>query len=270
MDEPAIVRLDGSVARIGFPPPLLGPEPVRLAAAPAGDGLLALALPGGLLSDAHPFYPDQPSVVAGLQAQLKNGKPELERLGFETALAINLIEPEVSGVLLVGTTREGIEHWRNAWGSQRLTFLYEFVARSDPQLPDSLECALPLARRRDAPGMRVSHRSGKKSRTAFFRIAQRGELALWRATIQLPRVHQLRIHAAETGLALPGESLYAAHPPLTRAQAGQYAKRPGEVMENNPVIHLAEIRGPGLPAIQAPWPAPRERVRRWFAAAKPA
>ncbi|MGE9296211.1 MAG: hypothetical protein ACQKBV_08010 [Puniceicoccales bacterium] len=252
MSDALSINLDDSTPeRIGFPPPLLGDVPLRLPVAPVADGLLALGLPGGLLSEAHPFYAGQPPVIAAIQAQLRASKPELERLGLEIALGINFIEPEMSGVLLVGVTRPGVERWRNALGSRQLRFRYDLVARADANLPGILECDLPLARHRREDRMLVSHKTGKKCTTTFTRVGQLGELDLWRAETLLPRLHQIRVHAMEVGLALPGESLYGEHATLTWADFGRKGASGARTIATAPMIHLAEI-SPVTPEIGLP------------------
>ncbi|MEO0796457.1 MAG: hypothetical protein AAFX93_14905 [Verrucomicrobiota bacterium] len=247
---------DSSELKIGFPPPLLGPEPVRLPAATVGEGLLAIALPGGILSDANPFYPDRLSLVAGLKAQIAKGKPELVRLGMEIALSINLVEAEVSGVSLVGCTREAVAHWRNVYGSQQLKFSYEFVAQVAHGQEDSYLCDLPVARHSYEQRMLVSHKSGKKSETCFERIGECGDYALWRATTTLPRWHQVRLHAMECGLKIPGEGLYDEVPPLDwHGFAGKPSKLRGLVPTGQLPIHLSRIEaieGVVFQAIETP------------------
>lgn len=242
--ESPIVLNNQTELKIGFPPPLLGEEPVRLPAAPVGEGLLAVALPGGLLSEAHPLYPDSPSVIAGLQRQLQVGKPELAKLGMQIALSVNFIEPEVSGLLLVGLNRAGVEQWRNAFGSMQLTFTYELIAATNPEQLDEIVCELPVARHKQKPLMLISNKTGKKSRTVFQRVAVRGAYTLWRATTNLPRVHQIRLHAMECGFAVPGEWLYSKHAPLTWSMLEGKASKDGErAITSRPLVHLARIEG---------------------------
>lgn len=203
------IELGGRTSeRVGFPPPLLGPEPWRLPVGSPAAGLLALALPGGMLSDADPLYPDRPTVVGALQAQLRAGKPELERLGMEVALGVNFVEPECGGVLLVAVTRAAVDRWRNALGSGQLRFYYYLVTWADPAREGVFECDLPLARHRREARMLVSHQTGKQAFTSFRRLSCSGELELWEATTAFPRIHQIRLHAHERGLAVPGERLY--------------------------------------------------------------
>jgi len=236
---------------------------MRLPTAMVSDGLIAILLPGGLLSEADPLYTGQPSVIAGIQSQLRAGKPELKRLGFEVALAINFLERETSGVFLVGLTRAAVKHWRDALGSLQLRFTYEFLARVNTGLEDIVICDLPLARHQHQPRMIVSHRTGKKCQTRFRRLARSGEIELWRGETKFPRPHQIRLHAMECRLELPGETLYRQSPPLTWADFGGT----GQIATFGPVLHLAEIVADGrlgLPRIRAHLPERLHRVWKCF------
>jgi len=262
-----VITLTANIdTKIGFPTPLLGNAPLRLPVAEIGEGLLALALPGGLLSEAHPFYGKRVSVIAALQAQLRASKPELERLGLEVAKAINFIEPEVSGLLLVGINKAGVEQWRNVFGSRQLTFTYEFVAAANPELPGELVCELPIARHKQEARMLISHKTGKKSRTAFQRIAEQEGYCLWEAKMDLPRMHQVRLHAAEVGLAIPGEQLYGQCEQLTwAALKGRSARGQVGVIVDRPLIHLARIEGgAGFSEIEAAVEGPMGRLWQSF------
>lgn len=270
---PDPITLDSQTElKIGFPPPLLGNEPVRLPVAQPGEGLIALTLPGGVISDAHPFYPGALNVVASLQAQLRAEKPELTRLGMEAALGVNFIEPEVSGLLLVGVTRPGIEKWRNAFGSSQLSFTYEFVALANDDLGDEVVCDLPVARHKarhkSESRMLISHKTGKKCRTEFRRLARQGGYDLWSATTVMPRVHQIRLHAMEVGLSIPGESRYGETPALTwSAFEGKGKRGDTSVIEERPLVHLARVEAALESLGLAPAVAPLEgRMGRLWAA----
>ena len=57
--------------------------------------------------------------------------------------------------------------------------------------------------------MVVSHKRGKRTSTHFQKIAHHDLYDLWQAETQYLRPHQIRIHAAESGLKMVGETLYS-------------------------------------------------------------
>lgn len=258
--------LSANNAFIGFPPPLLGAEPLRLPLLLAEAGLLALNLPGAMASDAHPLNPAGAKLVAhALREQLAAGKPELQRLGVEVIQSISYLEPECSGVALYATSRAATELWRNVYGSRQMGFRFLLVCEGAPNLPDELSCDLPIAPHRDGGRMLVSHKSGKKTHTVFRRLAVGKETmeekrnllpakALWEAVTDFPRPHQIRLHAFEAGLRLCGEALYATVPPLYLSDSKGLRRRPPaeEPLLNGPALHLAGITLPAAAFDAAP------------------
>lgn len=249
---------------IGFAPPLLGAEPVRLPVLGHGQGLLALNLPGGIAADADPLNASgTPLVVQGLREQVATGKPELMRLGIGAAQSIFNLEPEMSGIALFGVNKQGVEFWRNAYGSELLRLRFLLFCERAPDLPDSLECTLPIARHREEAQMLVSHKSGKKTFTTFRRLAVTQQPTgrhnplfdkeLWEASCTYLRPHQVRLHAHEIGLRICGESLYAKVPSFYLSEL-KGLRRPlaGErVLWAAPMVHLGGIEPVDAAALTA-------------------
>lgn len=195
-------------AAIGFPPPLLGPSPLRLPILAQGKGWLALEKPTGVLADAHPWYPQLPCLVAALRRQVAAGKPELQRLGLSEAHTIAFLDPEISGPALLATDRKARNAWRNRLGSYQLSFSYRLLVATDHPAADGV-CELPLHELPGQAAVRVSHRHGKQAQTVF-RCLQRWQyFEEWEARLAYPRPHQVRLHASEWGLHVWGEAAYA-------------------------------------------------------------
>lgn len=254
-DQPAADSASGGKQTfIGFAPPLLGPEPVRLPVVAAAEGLLALNLPGGLAADADPLNPQgAPLVAQALREQLAAGKPELARLGLKSVQSVFNLEPEMSGLALYAMSRRAAELWRNAYGSELLRLRFLLICERTPDLPDTLDCDLPIARHRDGGQMLVSHKSGKKTFTSFRRLAvakmPKGrhnplfEKELWEATATYMRPHQIRLHAHELGLRVCGEGHYAQVPSFYLSELKGLRRRlDGEaLLWTQPMIHLAGV-----------------------------
>lgn len=196
-------------AAIGFPAPLLGEKSFRTPVIHAGEGLVAVLKPPGVVWDDHPWNAGAPHMMGAWRDQLAAGKPELVALGVARPASVHYIEPEVGGVGLVADRdTESLDLWRNAFGSERLSFAYRFLAFTADAPEEGGECPLPVAAHRSEPRALVSHSTGKKSLTTFRVVERLGKWTLWEAVTRLPRPHQVRLHASEAGIRIVGEKLY--------------------------------------------------------------
>lgn len=196
---------------IGFPPPLLGGDPLRLSVLGDADGWLALDKPAGVGVRAYPWDEGVPHLDAALNQQLQAGKPELAGFGAELFGSVYYIEPEVSGVALFGKSREAIADLRNAYGSGELGFQFLCVSRIHPAVEPGgvLASDAPLLPHDWKLKMIPSTAKGKRAQTSFKCLAVSASgWALWVARSAYPRVHQIRVHAAVLGIALLGDTLY--------------------------------------------------------------
>lgn len=239
---------------IGFPPPLLGEEPHRLPVYGVHEGLLAMEKPPGVVPDAHPWYPQAPSLAAGINAQAKTGKPELEPLGLEQVFAVHPLDAEISGITLLALSKEAAAHWREVIGSRKLMFHFSLAVQpgqTKASGPGAVD--LPLVSQGEQCCQRVSHRKGRKCLTEFRPRHILKPLPLWEAKTDFLRWHQVRLHAFEFGLGVSGESFYARVPPLRRVDLktnlqGAWARRP---LYPGLAMRLHKIEGPGF-CFQAP------------------
>lgn len=231
---------------IGFPPPLLGMEPARLPVIADDGDLLALAKPPQVLVLPDNWYPRIPVLVESIRYQAEQGKRELQRLGVpESGLhAVFAMDPDVTGVVVLTRRAETGEALRNDLGSSLCRFRFHLVAEQAPDTEETF-CELPLARHYSQPRMVVSNRTGKKSWTRFRRLDRIGRFTLWEAETDLPRPHQVCIHAAECGIRVLGDPLYAASEPLylSMIKRGYRASKRDE--EETPIhpfaaVHLLE------------------------------
>lgn len=234
----------GTFPKIGFPVPLLGERPCRLDVLHNDTELFALNKPAGPISAPHDWYPGCPSLMEAIDQQILAGKPELKRLGIDEARPVFGLEGEVSGVVLYAKSAEASEFYRNQYGSMDMSLAFHLVARRQPE-EESFECDLPLARHFTKPRLVVSHKTGKRAGTAFRLLSRIGGYALWEARTEYHRAHQVRIHAAECGLGIVGESIYGHEPPvlLSRLKPGY---RPSTKRKERPLydglcLHLHSV-----------------------------
>ncbi|MFW5883208.1 MAG: hypothetical protein ACOCVG_02470, partial [Verrucomicrobiota bacterium] len=172
--------------------------------------------------------------------QFANGRTVFHELKLERPAALIHSEPECAGLAVYATDASAREKWRNLAGSEMLNFEFRFLATGGKS--EAIACDLPIAQHRQEPQMLVSHTTGKRSHTDFKSLENFGRFALWQACSRYPRPHQVRLHAMECGLHLPGEPLYiheaGASPPLPRL----------------PLLWLEAVELPGEPTQRFVWP----------------
>lgn len=194
---------------ISFPPDTLDPKPVRLPLIARGAEWFALAKPAGLPWRPDAWIPHTTDIVREVRNQLRAGKPQLVRLGIDAITGIAGPDLVASGVTLFARTSAAADHLANALGSGQVELTYTFLTRSRI-IDDAVTCELPLAPHPTEPRMIVSHALGKKTVTHFRHEKRFRGFGLWSATTTFDRMHQLRVHAAEVGLPIIGESRYGA------------------------------------------------------------
>lgn len=242
---------------VGFPAPWLGRVSWRLPVCAMPGGLLAVVKPEGVLSRAHPAWPEVPDLDRGLAGQLREGKPELRRLGLEVGeepRSVHWIDPECSGLALFSLGAAATEFWRNLAGSGGLRFRFLWLGRdlSEPGEGD-LRCELPIREATEGASARISHRQGRKAWTCWHRRERFPslELVLWEAETDYPRTGLIPLHAEALGIA------------AKEVEGGSGTKRKGASVGTGPIYHLEEISwfgGPGVLAGSVPAPVDPEQV----------
>jgi len=247
------------VLHLGFPAPLLGREPVRLAVLHGDGERLALAKPAGVLVQGDPWYPRLPVLVEAIRYLAASGRPEWLRLGIpqEGLWAVTDLDPGCHGPVLLARRKRVADELRNACGSGAFSFLFEFLSPATGEA-DSCACELPLARHTREPRMVVSHSTGKQAQTTFARVAAVGSHTLWQARTPFARRHQILLHALECGLPVLGDRLYARSPlPLLSRYKRDFHLQPGR--DEQPLFpgaacYLSEVSIDGGLTIPCPSP----------------
>lgn len=247
---------------ITFPPGILTPEPLRLPVLAQGEGWFAIGKPAGLLLAADVFHAeDAPSIVGAIHAAALAGKPQLAALGISGCARVHTLDAELSGAALLASTEEVAALLRNHIGSARWEFVHDLVTEAFDG-PGEIVCELPLVRHETEPEMIVSHRAGKRCRTTFTLKERLGRYARWEAHTLENRPHQIRVHAAESGLRIVGEMHYARVrrvflSSLKRGyRAGRDEERP---LHRDIALHLRVVRAlaGSRPAVSAEMPLPK-------------
>lgn len=184
---------------------LIEGAPTKIKILYSNNDVLALDKPEGILIDAYPWYPDVGSIVLGLRQQMAQGL--LEKCHLESTYAVYALEPEVTGVALIASNKHSSSYLRNEFGSGKLLFRFIFLTKSGLDT-SFVECDLPIAKHYTENRAVISNRTGKKCKTWFRLVEAQGEYQVWEAQTTYLRMHQIRIHAMESGIAIVGDHLY--------------------------------------------------------------
>lgn len=210
---------------VGFPPPLLGDLPLRVNVLGETGNWMALDKPVAAGTRAHP-WDTTPDLDSALNSQLEAGKPELLRTGASLFGSVHYLDPEIPGVALFAKNRDALGHLRDRFGSGECRFVFQFVSARNTGIASEFQADAPLLPHRVKPKMIPSTAKGKKSFTQFARLAD-SELGwtLWEARACFFRPHQVRAHAATSGIPVLGDAIYGGPEVPTVRQLQPRARR---------------------------------------------
>lgn len=229
---------------ISFPPGYLGRQSAKFPLLANDDRFFAVNKPAGVACFRHDWSEGLPDISMALRRELLNQKPQLERLGVQGLFRVYNLDPEVSGALLYAKTPEMEELLKNASGSRQLVYRYHLLAAAETD-GRAFVCDLPIARHFQEDRMLVTHSTGKKCETRFTYLRNFGRYQLWEAETRDMRPHQVRLHAAEMGLRIVGESLYAKEPAVLLSNLKRGYVKTGR-LEETPLyeglcLHLLQV-----------------------------
>jgi 23S rRNA-/tRNA-specific pseudouridylate synthase len=195
---------------IGFPPGMLGDKPFRMPVVGETDGWIAVEKPTGVGMREYPWDAGVPDMDAALNKQLQAGKPELVKRGATLFGSAYYLDPAISGVALFAKNRDSLSDLRNLVGSAELQYRFLFVTKARAAGGTHQVVAdAPLLPHNTKPKMIPSTAKGKKARTEFRLLSEASTgWALWEATAEFIRPHQVRAHAAIHELSILGDELY--------------------------------------------------------------
>lgn len=227
---------------ISFPIGALNKQaPVRLHLLHNDDDCFAVNKPPGVNA-----FPDtrmgggHGSIVQAARTRLD--APGFQRLKIQEVRPLNLLDRDVSGVFLCAKSKSAKATLKNGMGSMRFRFVYHFISRG--AIDDAeVSCELPLAFHHEKMKASISHKSGKKTQTFFRRLAVCGGVALWEAASHYDRVHQVRIHAMETGVPIAGDQIYGDGDPIRLCDVRPMIRGTSatKVLYDGISLHLAKI-----------------------------
>jgi 23S rRNA-/tRNA-specific pseudouridylate synthase len=253
--------MTGEAQFISFPEGRLTEASIRLDLIADHEGWFALSKPPGLVLLADPWQAGTVDLVSALRTEVSAGKHQLATLGIVAPSAINGIDVDESGVAILAKNDDAAAALRNLHGSAGLKMTYEFLAEGSAVEP-VFECSLPLSRHREQQRVMVSHTTGKKASTVFRRVESFGLISQWEAETSYSRIHQIRIHAAESGLGILGERLYKSVPFVCLSDLKRKFRRRGKPerpIYGHIALHLkwVEIAFPDQAPIRIEAPPPK-------------
>lgn len=196
-----------------------------------------------MLIDAYPWYPEVDCIIPRIKETLLKKGNGLAEYNLEHIYSVYNIEPEITGVALMATSKESMAFLRNEFGSEKMCFRFVLLGMSELEV-DSVECDLPLAKHHRENRVIVSNKTGKKCRTSFNLLAKAGSLQLWEARTNFFRMHQVRVHAMESGISIVGEEEYAeSRSPRSPAYKKGLLKKLGnpDLISEGLCLHLSAV-----------------------------
>lgn len=240
-----------------FPPNTFAESSTVLPVVFRGNGVAAFAKPAGIALDEHPWTGTRPTLCGEFRKRLALGQASAVALGVARPSAVLISDAEMSGVALLADRESGaLEKWRNAAGSGHLLFRFLFLTKvsagtsprnvpADGGSAEEFSCTLPVAAHFSEPRALVSRTTGKRSETRFSRLEKFGAVELWSAETAFLRLHQIRLHAAESGIPVVGDALYGGAAPIVNSafsRRGRLNKGEERPIYAPLCLHLEKIR----------------------------
>lgn len=215
--------------------------------------LLALNKPPGIVTQPTPAR-YQGTLYAALQAHL--GGPGRASLGM-----VQRLDRDTSGVIVFSIHPRAHKGLTATFGEHRVTKRYLALVAGSPAAAEGEICSL-LARRRSTNRMISVARGGKEALTRYRVAAALDGASLVEVEILTGRSHQIRVHFAEMGHPLLGDTAYGG------------PSRIGGAVVPRQMLHAAELRlghpvdGTSL-VLRAPLPDDFQAVLRRLAGEVP-
>jgi 23S rRNA pseudouridine1911/1915/1917 synthase len=210
------------------------------------EHLLALDKPAGLLTSPDRYDPQRPNLMKLLHSAIAAQKPWTRERQLTYLSNAHRLDFETSGVILLAKSKPVLVALADMFGSEKPRKKYITIVSGVPSA-EKFEIDAPLASHPVKLGMvRVDQKNGKKSKTKFevletFPGPGYALLACYPLT---GRTHQIRVHAAHTGLKIVGDQLYGGKPLWLSRLKKDYHLKPGR--EERPLISRVALHAEEL------------------------
>ena len=181
--------------------------------------VLAIDKPAGWMLAPDSWDRTGRNLHLALQSSIEAGDYWARSRSLKFLRFVHRLDAGTSGVLLMARSRGALQVFSELFETRRVEKAYLAVIRGQPRQA-SWTCDLPLGADPRATGlMRVDRRAGKDAQT-HFRVLQTGPArSLLEARPVTGRTHQIRVHLAEAGHPVLGDSFYGGE--QVKARGGQ-------------------------------------------------
>ena len=183
------------------------PEEGELEVLHEDEHLLVVNKPAGILSHPNPghFTGSILNRVLYHGYQLKGGEDPL-RFGL-----VHRLDKDTSGILILSKQEESYTIMQNHFRDREVRKEYCFLAFGAVRRME-LTCTLALGRHPKKRNTRMVLPEGRDAETYFCLKKMFGpKYSMWTAVPKTGRTHQIRVHAAESGLWILGDPHYSKH-----------------------------------------------------------
>ncbi len=210
--------------------------------------VLAIDKPAGWMLVPFSWQRTGHNLQAALTSSIAAGDFWARSRGLRFLRFVHRLDADTSGVLLLGRSPGAVKSLGALFEGRRMEKVYLAVVSGTPP-QEEWTCQLKLAPDpREIGRMRVDARHGKEAETHFRLLQRKGATSLIEARPVTGRTHQIRVHLAESGCPVAGDSLYGKLlPPLTggRLPVGKLGLRAVRLSYVDPFVRCrVDIRAP--------------------------
>jgi 23S rRNA pseudouridine1911/1915/1917 synthase len=179
--------------------------------------VLAIDKPAGWLLAPDDWERTSRNLQLAILSSIQGGEYWAKSRNLKFLRFVHRLDADTSGVLLFCKSSGAITQYSQLFETRSVGKKYLAVVEGSPrQITWSVEAKLAPELGKPAK-MKVDSRTGKEAHTEFKVLQQKEGRALLEVNPLTGRSHQIRVHAAHSGLPIVGDKLYGAKTPAPKA-----------------------------------------------------